>query len=125
MTYDNFLNIIAQAAPAAPNAGQQGGSGFSPIVMMLCVGVIFYFMLIRPQNKRQKEQQALISSVKTGDKVIVAGGIHGLVANVKENTVLIKVADNVKIEVDKSSITTVTKRIESESKTESSTPAAS
>lgn len=125
MTYDNILNIIAQAAPAAPNAAQQGGSGFSPIVMMLCVGVIFYFMLIRPQNKRQKEQQALITSVKTGDKVIVAGGIHGLVANVKENTVLIKVADNVKIEVDKSSITTVTKRTESESKTESSAPAAS
>ena len=69
-------------------------------------------MIIRPQSQKQKQQQSLISSIKTGDKVITSGGMHGLVANVKDTTVLVKVADNVKIEVDKTAIAVVTKRSE-------------
>jgi len=71
--------------------------------------VIFYFLLIRPQQKRQKEQRKLLDSLKTGDKVITSSGIHGLIANVKETTFLVKIADNVKIEIEKGSIATVSK----------------
>ena len=68
-----------------------------------------YFLLFRPQKKRQQEQQRLISALKTGDHVVTNAGIHGLIANVKETTVILKVADNVKIEFDKAAITTVLK----------------
>ena len=66
-----------------------------------------YFVLIRPQKKRQQEQQRLVSSLKTGDRVVTNAGIHGLIANVKETTVIVKVADNVKIEMEKSAVTNV------------------
>jgi preprotein translocase subunit YajC len=68
-----------------------------------------YFVLLRPQMRRQKEQQKLTSSLKTGDRVVTNGGIHGLISNVKETTVIVKVADNVKIEIEKSAVTTVLK----------------
>ncbi len=68
-----------------------------------------YFLLFRPQMKRQKAQAAMASALKTGDQVITASGIHGLVSNVKERTVIVKVADNVKLEMEKSAITTVVK----------------
>jgi len=68
-----------------------------------------YFVMIRPQKKRQQQQQNLIASLKTGDRVVTNAGIHGLISNVKESTVLVKVADNVKIEMDKSAITNVLK----------------
>ena len=69
--------------------------------------------MIRPQQKKLKQHQTLVSSLKTGDKVVTTGGIHGLIANVKEATLILKIADNVKIEVDKASV--VAKRSESES----------
>ena len=68
-----------------------------------------YFVLIRPQKKRQQDQQRLVSSLKTGDRVVTNAGIHGLIANVKETTVIVKVADNVKIEMEKSAISNVLK----------------
>ena len=68
-----------------------------------------YFVLVRPQKKRQQEQQRLVSSLKTGDRVVTNAGIHGLIVNVKETTVMLKVADNVKIELEKSAITNVLK----------------
>ena len=79
------------------------------IIQLVALGVIFYFLIIRPQQKRQKELATLIASVKTGDKVIMSSGIHGIVSNVKETTILVKVADNVKIEFDKASVASVVK----------------
>jgi len=69
-------------------------------------------LLIRPQQKRQKEHQRLLSDLKTGDKVVTSSGIHGLIANVKDTTFLVKVADNVKIEVDKNAIASVSKSVD-------------
>ncbi len=98
------LFLTLADAPAA------GPSPLSAVVPFVCVGVIFYFLIIRPQNKRQKDLQTLVSTLKTGDKVVTNGGIHGIIANVKEGTTLIlKIADNVKIEIDKSAIATVDK----------------
>jgi preprotein translocase subunit YajC len=68
-----------------------------------------YFVMIRPQKKRQDEQRRLVASLKTGDRVVTNAGIHGLISNVKETTVIVKVADNVKIEMEKSAISTVLK----------------
>ncbi len=82
-----------------------GLGGF--IVPMTLIFVMMYFIMIRPQKKRQAEQQRLISALKTGDRVVTNAGIHGLIANVKESTVIVKVADNVKIEMAKSAITNV------------------
>ena len=72
-----------------------------------------YFIMIRPQARRQKEQQRLVSSLKTGDRVVTNAGIHGLISNVKDTTVIVKVADNVKIEMEKSAVTSVLKSVES------------
>ena len=75
---------------------------------MICMVVIFYFMAIRPQNKKQKELANLVAALKTGDKVVTNGGIHGIISNVKEGrTLMLKIADNVKIEIDKASIAIV------------------
>ena len=82
------------------------GSFFVPLIFIF---IIMYFVMIRPQKKRQEQQQKLIGNLKTGDRVVTNAGIHGLIANVKETTVLVKVADNVKIEMDKSAITNVLK----------------
>jgi preprotein translocase subunit YajC len=110
MIYENLLTLAQAAAQSPAPAGGNAGGGLNMLVLPICIGVIFYFLLIRPQSQKQKQQQALISSIKTGDKVVTAGGMHGLVANVKDTTVLVKVADNVKIEVDKSAISVVSKR---------------
>ncbi len=82
------------------------GSFFVPLIFIF---IIMYFVMIRPQKKRQEQQQKLVSNLKTGDRVVTNAGIHGLISNVKETTVLVKVADNVKIEIDKSAITNVLK----------------
>jgi preprotein translocase subunit YajC len=100
--------ILAQAQSAAPQSVPGGGIG-SFFVPLIFIFVIMYFVMIRPQKKRQQQQQNLIASLKTGDRVVTNGGIHGLISNVKENTVLVKVADNVKIEMEKSAITNVLK----------------
>ena len=96
--------LLAQAA-----AGSEQPPVLFQFLPLIIIAVLFYFLLIRPQQKKQKEHEKLVTGVKTGDKVITSGGIHGIVANVKETTFLLKVADNVKIEFDKNSIATVTK----------------
>ena len=88
---------LLAAAPAG------GGSGITMLPLLLLIPLM-YFVMIRPQQKRQKQHRELLSGLKTGDRVVTSSGIHGLIANVKDTTFLLKVADNVKIEIDKSSI---------------------
>lgn len=83
------------------------------LIPMALIFVMMYFLLIRPQKKRQMDQQRLVSALKTGDRVVTNAGIHGLISNVKETTVIVKVADNVKIEMEKSAVATVLKSNES------------
>jgi preprotein translocase subunit YajC len=102
-----MISVFSLLAQAAPPSGPSGAMSFIPF---LCIGVIFYFLIIRPQSKRQKELAALISALKTGDKVVTNGGIHGIISNVKEgSTLILKIADNVKIEIDKNAIAAVDK----------------
>ena len=102
--------LLAQAQSPAPT-GPGGGIGF--FVPFIFIFIIMYFVMFRPQKRRQEQQQKLIASLKTGDRVITNGGIHGLISNVKETTVIVKVADNVKIEMEKSAVTNVVKSAES------------
>jgi preprotein translocase subunit YajC len=99
-----FTIILAQATTAAPASPAAGLISFLPFIFIF---VAMYYVMIRPQMKRQKEQARLVSALKTGDRVVSASGIHGLISNVKERTVILKVADNVKIEMEKSAITTI------------------
>lgn len=98
---NNLITILAQAE-AQPQ-------GFNPqsLIMIGLMFVIFYVLLIRPQRKRQKELEAKIKSLKTGMNVVTIGGIHGIATNVKERTVTVKIADNVKVEFEKSAIANV------------------
>jgi preprotein translocase subunit YajC len=100
-----FITLLAQAATPAPAAPNPLAS-FVPIILIF---VIMYFLLFRPQMKRQKEQARLVSALKTGDRVVTSSGIHGLISNVKDRTITVKVADNVKIEMEKSAVTNVIK----------------
>src|ERR1700750_2961881 len=100
--YSLTLNLLAQASPAP--ASSPGGSLGGFIVPMTLLFIMMYFLMIRPQRKRQMEQQWLVSALKTGDRVVTNSGIHGLISNVKDTTVVVKVADNVKIEFEKSAI---------------------
>jgi preprotein translocase subunit YajC len=100
-----LIFLLAQA-PASPGAAANPLASFIPIILIF---IIMYFLLFRPQMRRQKEQQRVVASLKTGDRVITASGIHGMITNVKDTTVTVKVADNVKIEMDKSAVTNVVK----------------
>ncbi len=101
-----LFTMILLASPPADGSG--GASGMvSTFVMMGAVIAIFYFMMIRPQQKRAKEHQALISAVSKGDKVVTASGIHGTVYEIDEKTVVITVGSNCHVKFDKSAIASV------------------
>ncbi|MEE1058192.1 MAG: preprotein translocase subunit YajC [Treponema sp.] len=79
----------------------------STFLPMIAIFAIFYFFLIRPQNKKQKETEKMIAALKKGDKVVTIGGIHGVISSTKEKTVVVKVDDNTKIEFNRTAIATV------------------
>jgi preprotein translocase subunit YajC len=89
-----------------PNQGEGPGL-MSNIILFGSIILIFYFMIIRPQQKRAKERQKLIESMKKGDKVITSGGMYGTVAGLDEKTVLVEIADKIKVKLDRSAITTI------------------
>jgi len=95
----NLLNLLLQVAE------EPGKPSWSPILMMVLIFAIFYFFMIRPQQKRQKEIKKQRESMKAGDKVVTSGGIYGKVRDIKEDgTVTVEIAENVRIKVDKSSV---------------------
>ena len=104
MNISDFL-ILAQAA--AP--GQPPQNLLVTMMPLVFIFVIFYFLLIRLQQKKQKDHEKLVQAVKTGDQVVTSAGIHGTVSNVKDKTVIVKIADNVKVEFDRGAIATVVK----------------
>ncbi len=107
-----WITVLAMASPGEGQETEQ-----SPVFMFGWLAImilIFYFILIRPQQRKEKERRALISSVKSGDRVLFGGGIIGTVANVKDNTFTIKMADKVKVEVARSAVTQVLQKGEFE-----------
>jgi preprotein translocase subunit YajC len=91
----------------APQNGGQGGGMFSTLIMFGLIILIFYFMILRPQQKRAKERDKMLSEIQKGDKIITAGGVHGTVVGIEDKTYLIQIAENVKVKYEKSAIATV------------------
>ncbi len=91
----------------APQGGEGGSGLVSTLIMFGAIFLIFYFMIIRPQQKRAKEKEKMLSNLEKGDKVVTNGGIHGVIAGLEDKTALLMVSENTKIKVERSAITTV------------------
>lgn len=98
-----MLDLILLQAEAAAE-GQPQGNQWSFWIMMILIFVVFYFFMIRPQTKKQKELQAQREAMKKGDKVVTAGGIYGEIKEVQETTFIITIAKDVTIKVSKDSV---------------------
>lgn len=102
---DVFTFLAAAPQPGGEGAGDQGpGFWIGWFGLMLA---IFYFIMIRPQQRREKERKSLLSNIKNGDRVVFSGGIIGTVSNTKENLFVIRIAEKVKIEVARGAVTQV------------------
>ena len=99
----NTILPLLQAESAAPAKGMGGGS--SMLIFLLLMILIFYFFMIRPQKKQREKLQAARDALTKGDKVVTAGGIHGKIVEIRDQTFVIAVEDNTHIEVEKSAIT--------------------
>ena len=99
-------SIMLFLASAAPSGQQSGGSTLGFFLPLILVIVIMYFLMFRPQAKKQKEMAQMLNALQKGDHVITIGGIHGTVQGIKEkeNIIVLKIADNVKIDVNKAAI---------------------
>jgi preprotein translocase subunit YajC len=102
----NFLTPdSAWAMAPAPGGGGPGGSQLMPtLVMFAAMFAIFYFLMIRPQQRQKQQREHMLRAIKRGDRVVTTGGIFGTVTNLSDATVTLRVADQVKIEFERSAI---------------------
>jgi len=98
----------------APQGGDGGGSMVSTLIMLGAIFAIFYFMIIRPQQKKAKDREKLLSALKKGDKVITNGGLHGVIAGLDDKTCLIDVGNNVKMKFERSAVSMISNPKESD-----------
>ncbi len=108
--FTGISNALAETAQTASTSGtgQSQGSNFLHMLPMLIIFiVVFYFLLVRPQTKRAKEQKRLLSSIAVGDEVMTAGGIIGRITKLKDNYMVLEIAKGVEITVQKNSVATV------------------
>lgn len=101
-----MLNIPFMIGTSPEQGASSPITGFMPIILIF---IIFYFLLIRPQQRQRRAHEEMIGRLKKGDQVVTNGGIHGLVVGVKEKTLILKVADGVKIELQRNAISYVKK----------------
>lgn len=87
-----------------PQGGQEGGGGMQTLIMFGAIFLVFYLFMIRPQMKKQKEQRKFRDSLEKGSKIVTIGGIHGKIAEVKENTVIIETEGGNRLKLEKSAI---------------------
>lgn len=105
----NFISEAYAMGPAPQAGGQAGGAQgvIASLLPLILIFVVFYFLLIRPQQKKAKEHKQMIENLKKGDKVITGGGIYGVVESVGNNTIVLKIAENVKVKFGKGYIAAV------------------
>lgn len=101
------MEYLIAMAPTPEGGG--GGSLISTLIMFGAIFAIFYFMIIRPQQKRAKERDKLLQSIEKGDKVVTSGGLHATVAGIEEKTVLLDAGNNIKMKYERSAIASVEK----------------
>ena len=111
-----MLNTILTFFMDSPDGGSGGGSLMSTVIMFGSIIAIFYFMILRPQQKRQKERDKLLNALKKGDKIITSGGLHGTIAGLDDKTALVQVSDTVKMKFERSAIATVLRDGDTETK---------
>ena len=99
--------VLVLAAASPSQGGSQQGSFLILLPAYAAIFALFYFLMIRPARQRQREHGALLSALKPGDKVVCAGGIHATVVGVEDATVQVRIADQVRVEIEKSSITSI------------------
>ena len=103
-----FVLSLLMGAP--PSSGDGGGGGLGSLMTFLpfiAIIAIFYFLIIRPQNKKQKDTQKMLSALKKGDRIVTIGGVHGTIQSVRDQSVIVKVDENVKLEFSRSAISGV------------------
>ncbi|HOW36271.1 MAG TPA: preprotein translocase subunit YajC [Candidatus Omnitrophota bacterium] len=90
---------------------EQSGNPFGSLLIFVYAAIfmIWYFLVIKPNREKQNQQKKMLTNLKKNDEVVTVGGIHGTIVNVKETTVIVRIDDNVKMEVDKEAVTTITK----------------
>ncbi len=97
-----MINTAYAMGQAGAPAGQAGGfTAFVPLILMF---VIFYFLLIRPQQKKAKEHQNMVNNLKKGDRIITSGGVHGTITSLGDTTVSLEIAENVKIKINRGNV---------------------
>jgi len=95
---------IAYAMGQGGAAGGQAGGGFSAFVPLILMFVIFYFLLIRPQQKKTKEHRTMIGNLRKGDRIITSGGLHGRITAVDDVTLTVEIADKVRVKINRGNI---------------------
>ncbi|MBU2497284.1 MAG: preprotein translocase subunit YajC [Proteobacteria bacterium] len=107
------MDFLAYAMGSGGSGGQGGGFGaFVPLILMFA---IFYFLLIRPQQKKAKLHKAMLAAVKKGDKVVSGGGLHGVITGITDDVVTMEIAPKIRVKVSRGSIAGILKRDESSS----------
>ena len=95
---------LAFAASAPPGAAGGSGAMMTQIVFFAAIFAIFYFLLIRPQQKQKRDREQMLTALKKGDRIVTTGGLHGTVTGMSDHTVTVRVADQVKLEFDRSAV---------------------
>ncbi len=98
---------IAYALGQGGGASGQGAGGFTSLVPLILMFVIFYFLLIRPQQKKSKEHREMLGHLKKGDRIITSGGLHGRVTAISEATMTVEIADKVRVKIARSNVAQV------------------
>ena len=98
------MNHLLSIFLMAPQGGNTAGGGYEQIIFLVLIIVVFYFFMIRPQMKKQKEIKQFRDSLQKGDKIVTTGGIYGKVNDIKDNIIVMEIAPNIIIKVDKSSV---------------------
>ena len=108
-----LFNLPLMLLPTAESTGGTASGGMSQwgiLIVMPLIILVFYYLVMRPQNKKQKEAKKMLESLRKGDRIVTIGGLRGTVVSVKEDAVILKVDDNTKLEYSKSAVATVLKR---------------
>jgi preprotein translocase subunit YajC len=105
--------ILAQATPATPGGGASAIVSLMPVIL---IALAMYFLMIAPQRKKQKAQEKMLAELKSGDEVLTTGGIFGTITNVKDTRFVVRIAENVKVEIPKSFVHSVVAKSDGEEK---------
>jgi preprotein translocase subunit YajC len=103
-----FMPFTSLLAMGSPNGGAEGGaSSFLSFLPLILIFIVFWFMIIRPQKKQQDQRKAMIGALKRGDQIITSGGLFAIVKDIKQDRVVATIAEGIKVEISKSSISAV------------------